>query len=104
PAAAEAALDRIEDAGIDPDDGGLRIQAREKGCECGDLVYRLGFDDTIRSADVTEEQHGLRVILDEGTLSEVAGSTVDVEQTVRGPGFVIDNPNTDDSCGCGGHH
>lgn len=48
------------------------------------------------------ERGGAGVVVDEGSLALLDGSTVDFEETMMSASFVVlDNPQSGSSCGCG---
>ena len=48
------------------------------------------------------ERGGSKVVVDEGSLALLDGSTIDFEETMMSASFVVlDNPQSGSSCGCG---
>lgn len=63
---------------------------------------RLPIKMTLSSFGSVFERDGAEVVVDEVSLDLLRGSTVDFEEEIVREGFaVINNPNSDSSCGCG---
>lgn len=81
------------------EDQALRIAVTGGGCS--GFQYALGFDTETHADDLTWEQDGVRVILDESSAEYLQGAQVDFQDGLNGKGFAIENPNSSGSCGCG---
>ena len=66
------------------------------GGGCSGNVYDMGFD-TWREDDEQFEN----IIVDSLSYRYLDGITVDFVETLKGSGFVFENPNAVRSCGCG---
>jgi iron-sulfur cluster assembly protein len=102
--AAEEAQTLLDAEGFEGPDAGLRVLAREKGCDCGDVAYGLEFTDETAETDQIDEQHGLRIVVGEQSREHVADLRLDYVDDFRGEGFMLEStaPN-EGGCGCGGH-
>jgi iron-sulfur cluster assembly protein len=78
---------------------GLRMKVVGGGCS--GLQYQLSFDDQIRESDSAIDASGVRVIVDEKSALYLVGSTLDFVDTLQESGFKIQNPNAENTCGCG---
>ncbi len=85
-----------QDAGIDT--AGLRVGVRGGGCS--GFQYLLAFDEQ-HDGDTVVESHGLKLLVDEPSLSYVRGAIVDYVDGFQGAGFKVENPNVVAACGCG---
>ena len=77
----------------------LRIAVTGGGCS--GFQYALGFDTEVHDDDLTIEQGGVTVVVDEVSAEYLAGSHVDFQDGLNGKGFAVENPNSTGSCGCG---
>ena len=98
-AAAEQALDLIDNEGYDADEAGLRLFVQQGGC--AGLSYGLRFDLEPEEDDAVTEHHGLRVFVDPASQKYVEGSVLDFEGGLQGAGFHVENPKAESECGCG---
>ncbi len=77
---------------------GLRVKVVPGGCS--GFEYQLTFDQPGETDEVFE-QHGVRIIIDRYSAPYLVGAEFDYEESFQGAGFVINNPNSTSSCGCG---
>ena len=85
----------------------LRVYVSGGGC-CG-IQFGMALDDNIRDIDTTFESEGVKVIVDDVSLDQLRGASIDyVDDPERGAGFIVNNPNAKahdhggDACACGG--
>lgn len=71
------------------------------GGGCAGFQYRFGLADEIESDDVSTEQDGVTLVVDEISLDLVRGSAVDFVESLGGASFQVTNPNAASGCGCG---
>lgn len=82
---------------------GLRV--RLVGGGCSGMSYELGWEDQETAGDQVVESHGIKVYVDQHSMSYLEGSEIDfVANDMMGAGFAIKNPNVKSSCGCGQSH
>ena len=77
---------------------GLRVTVVPGGCS--GFEYQLTFDKP-SDADEVIEQYGVTIIVDRMSAPYLVGAEFDYEQSFQGEGFIINNPNSTSSCGCG---
>lgn len=78
---------------------GLRVGVKPTGCSGYQYVIETAKD--IAAEDETIESHGVKVIVDKKSLQYLAGTTLDFQREGLNSGFRFNNPNVEDSCGCG---
>ncbi|RAZ82987.1 iron-sulfur cluster assembly accessory protein [Mesorhizobium hawassense] len=78
---------------------GLRIMVQTGGC--AGFKYMMGLESVSRQGDVITETDGFKLYVDADSQPHVAGMTVDFVTGLDSSGFVFDNPNARDKCGCG---
>lgn len=73
-----------------------------RGGGCTGYSYMFQFEDgEPRKNDCVVQAFGVRILVDPKSMILVKGTTIDFETGIRGHGFRFQNPNVDDSCGCG---
>lgn len=77
----------------------LRVAVQPGGCS--GLRYAMFLDDEISEKDVTEEQFGVRVVIDKMSVPYLDQAKIDFLDTLEQSGFTIDNPMAQGSCACG---
>ncbi len=79
---------------------GLRIVAVGTDCQAH---YQLGFD-ALKSTDVVHEyDNGLKVMVDEESVTPLKGCSLEFHDTSTQTGFEIINPKTSGCGGCSGN-
>ncbi len=81
------------------DDIALRVAVQPGGCS--GLRYAMYLDDQITDRDLTEEQFGVRVVVDRMSAPYLSQATIDFVDTLEASGFTIDNPVAQGTCACG---
>ena len=81
------------------DDIALRIAVQPGGCS--GLRYAMYLDDQVTEKDQTEEQFGVRLVIDKMSVPYLSQATIDFVDSLEASGFTIDNPAAQSSCACG---
>ncbi len=82
-----------------PETARLRIAA--KGGGCAGFSYSLDLVDARGEHDEEFESHGVKIVCDPKSYLYLNGTTIDFRDEIMGRGFVFDNPNATNKCGCG---
>lgn len=77
---------------------GLRLGI--KGGGCSGLSYDMAFTEE-RDGDTVVEFEGFKVFLDRKSTIYLSGITLDFQTGLEGRGFVFQNPQASNTCGCG---
>jgi iron-sulfur cluster assembly accessory protein len=77
----------------------LRVAVQPGGCS--GLRYAMFLDDQISDKDATEEQFGVRLVIDKMSVPYLTQATIDFVDSLEQSGFTIDNPAAQSSCACG---
>lgn len=77
----------------------LRVAVQPGGCS--GLRYAMYLDDQVSEKDQTDEQHGVRVVIDKMSVPYLTQATIDFVDSLEQSGFTIDNPAAQSSCACG---
>jgi iron-sulfur cluster assembly protein len=79
---------------------GLRVGTRKSGCS--GFAYVVDYADAVGPEDQVFESHGVKVVVDQGSLAQIDGMEVDfVKTSLLNQGFEFRNPKVTASCGCG---
>jgi iron-sulfur cluster assembly protein len=81
------------------DEGGLRVGV--KGGGCSGLSYTFAWEKEPRVGDEVFEGHGAKIYVDRKSLLFLNGTTLDYDTALLSRGFVFNNPNAKQTCGCG---
>ncbi len=77
----------------------LRVAVRPGGCS--GFSYDMFFDADVADDDVKATYGSINVISDSSSAQMLTGATLDYKDGLQGAGFSIENPNAQNSCGCG---
>ena len=99
--AASVFKEMIADENKDPENSYLRVGANSGGCS--GWKYSLDFDDNIDSTDLTFEQYGVTLVVNEMILNEIIGDVeVDYKKgNLIEQGFIFKRLKYGNVCGCG---
>ena len=97
----DAAAERIKEivASSDKPVAGVRVGVKNAGCV--GMEYTLDFVETADPADDKVEDKGATLFVDPKAILFLLGSKMDYQVDKLSAGFVFENPNQTDACGCG---
>jgi len=78
---------------------GLRVLITTTGCS--GYAYQLEFADTINIDDKEFFSNGVKIVVDEKSLTFIDGTEIDYVINGLNEGFEFNNPLTKATCGCG---
>ena len=81
-----------------PEDYGLRVGV--KGGGCAGFSYILGFDEPKENDDVYTI-NSMKVYMEKAHAIYLIGIEIDFSTGLNNRGFSFNNPNADETCGCG---
>lgn len=95
---AVAQLNRLRQEQGVPGHYGLRVGV--KGGGCSGFSYVLGFDEP-KERDTVYDYSGIRILMDKAHALYLMGMEIDWLEGLNNRGFVFNNPNARETCGCG---
>lgn len=81
-----------------PENYGLRVGV--KGGGCSGFSYILGFDEK-KDTDQIFESNGLTIYMEKSHGLYLVGIEIDWLDGLNNRGFIFNNPNATETCGCG---
>jgi iron-sulfur cluster assembly protein len=78
---------------------GLRVGVKKVGCS--GFAYTFDYADEMLEGDRSFESHDATVVVATESLSFLDGSRLDFVKDGLKQMFAFDNPNVDNTCGCG---
>jgi len=80
---------------------GLALRIGVKKVGCSGFAYTFDYADEVRANDQLFESHDAQVVIDTANLPFLDGSRIDFVREGLNATFKFDNPNVDNTCGCG---
>jgi iron-sulfur cluster assembly protein len=80
---------------------GLALRIGVKKVGCSGFAYTFDYADEILVGDQMFESCNAHVVVDANSLSFLDGSRVDFVREGLNDSFKFENPNVDNTCGCG---
>jgi iron-sulfur cluster assembly accessory protein len=77
----------------------LRVAVQPGGCS--GLRYAMYLDDEVADGDVSEEQFGVKLVVDRMSVPYLSEAKIDFIDSLDQSGFTIDNPQAQGGCACG---
>jgi iron-sulfur cluster assembly accessory protein len=77
----------------------LRVAVQPGGCS--GLRYAMYLDDEVADGDVSEEQFGVKLVVDRMSVPYLSEAKIDFVDSLEQSGFTIDNPQAQGGCACG---
>jgi len=71
-----------------------------KGGGCSGFSYLLGFDEE-KERDTVYDFDGIRILMDKAHALYLLGMEIDWLEGLNNRGFIFNNPNAKETCGCG---
>ena len=81
-----------------PEDHHLRVAVEGGGCS--GFKYILGFD-TFQEGDELHDLGDVKVLMQKAHAIYLLGMEIDWFEGLKNRGFVFNNPNAEETCGCG---
>lgn len=78
----------------------LFLRVAVEGGGCSGLSYKLGFDPA-GEEDILSESEGIAIVVDPRHAIYLTRCEIDYPDGLNARGFVFNNPNASESCGCG---
>ena len=94
------ALQRFRELLRDPANANRAVRLGVRGGGCSGFSYVMDFDEE-RPGDHRLEIDGVTLLLDRKSIIYLKNIRLHFEGGLRGRGFVFDNPNARNTCGCG---
>jgi iron-sulfur cluster assembly protein len=89
----------LEQQKLSPDSTFLRLGV--KGGGCSGFSYALDLTQSKTDHDEEFDAHGIKLVCDPKSYLYLNGTTLDFRDEMMGRGFVFNNPNATNTCGCG---
>lgn len=96
----EKAKDQIQSILSKPENANRGVRISVVGGGCSGFSYKIDFDQ-IKDKDNVMEFGEFKLFIDPKSAIYLKGTTLDFQDGLKGKGFVFQNPNASNTCGCG---
>lgn len=97
----DKALQQIKSiAAVENTDGNKGLRLAVTGGGCSGLSYKIEFSSP-KDKDNVLDFGGVKVLIDPKSVIYLKGIVLDFKDGLNGKGFIFDNPNAKNTCGCG---
>ena len=97
----DACYEKLADMLLEENNPALALRVFVQGGGCSGFQYGFTFDEAVGDDDFVIEKGPVRILIDSMSYQYLVGATVDYKEDITGSQFVIQNPNTQTTCGCG---
>jgi iron-sulfur cluster assembly protein len=95
----ELYVKEVTERSISEDDK-FAIRVGVTGGGCSGLSYKVDFDN-IKERDTIQDYEGFRIAIDPKSSIYLKDVLLDFQDGLQGKGFVFNNPQAKNTCGCG---
>ena len=95
------ALKRLKNLINDAEEDVKAIKLGVKNGGCAGMAYTMDYVEEIIDSEESIKIEGINIIIDNSAILFLLGTELDYEETKLNSGFVFNNPNQTDACGCG---
>jgi iron-sulfur cluster insertion protein len=79
----------------------LKLRVYVQGGGCSGFQYGFTFDEIVNEDDMLITKNGVQLIIDPMSIQYLQGAKIDYKDDLDGAQFLITNPNSTSTCGCG---
>jgi len=95
------ALKRLKSLINETEEDVKAIKLGVKNGGCAGMAYTMDYVEEISDSDEIIKIEDINIIIDNSAILFLLGTELDYEETKLNSGFVFNNPNQTDACGCG---
>ncbi|MBT7642036.1 MAG: iron-sulfur cluster assembly accessory protein [Rhodobiaceae bacterium] len=97
----ERAATRVKDIMARAETAQIGIRVGVKNAGCAGMEYTMEYAEEKGALDEVVVDQGVTVLIDPKAILFLLGTQMDYEEGKMSAGFVFNNPNQTDACGCG---
>ena len=85
----------------DSRDSKKAIKLGVKNGGCAGMAYTMDYIDEVTKTDEYIDIEGIKLVIDPKAILFLLGTEMDYQKSTLNSGFIFNNPNQTDACGCG---
>ena len=95
------AIIRLQDINKNSPDNHAAVKLGVKNGGCAGMAYTMDYINEIGENDEVIKIDDITLVIDPKAILFLLGTEVDYEESTLNSGFIFNNPNQTDACGCG---
>ena len=95
------AIERLQDINKNSSNDNVAVKLGVKNGGCAGMAYTMDYINEISQNDEVIKIDDITLVIDPKAILFLLGTEMDYEESTLNSGFIFNNPNQTDACGCG---
>lgn len=96
-----SAIERLRDINKNSSNDNVAVKLGVKNGGCAGMAYTMDYINEVSQNDEVIKIDDITLVIDPKAILFLLGTEMDYEESTLNSGFIFNNPNQTDACGCG---
>ena len=96
-----SAIERLRDINKNSSNDNVAVKLGVKNGGCAGMAYTMDYINEVSQSDEVIKIDDITLVIDPKAILFLLGTEMDYEESTLNSGFIFNNPNQTDACGCG---
>jgi iron-sulfur cluster assembly protein len=96
-----SAIERLRDINKSSSNDNVAVKLGVKNGGCAGMAYTMDYINEVSQSDEVIKIDDITLVIDPKAILFLLGTEMDYEESTLNSGFIFNNPNQTDACGCG---
>ena len=96
-----SAIERLRDINKKSSNDNVAVKLGVKNGGCAGMAYTMDYINEVSQNDEVIKIEDITLVIDPKAILFLLGTEMDYEESTLNSGFIFNNPNQTDACGCG---
>ena len=96
-----SAIERLRDINKSSSNDNVAVKLGVKNGGCAGMAYTMDYINEVSQNDEVIKLDDITLVIDPKAILFLLGTEMDYEESTLNSGFIFNNPNQNDACGCG---
>ena len=96
-----SAIERLRDINKNSSNDNIAVKLGVKNGGCAGMAYTMDYINEVSQNDEVIKIDDITLVIDPKAILFLLGTEMDYEESTLNSGFIFNNPNQTDACGCG---
>lgn len=96
-----SAIERLRDINNSSSNDNVAVKLGVKNGGCAGMAYTMDYINEVSQNDEVIKIDDITLVIDPKAILFLLGTEMDYEESTLNSGFIFNNPNQTDACGCG---